>query len=1060
MEKLDEVKPGTPSSVVKTLASCSPRSSVLDSTADFVVNLADLPSLLEEQALEFLDSNVLTSGMELLLHQAFARIAGEKSAKGIYKLTESMGGGKTQSMIVAGILARFPQFAKIVGFQKPLPRANADVVASFTGRSTDQKVWVSIGRQLGVDFPLDRAPSETEWRDALKDRAVLILLDELAFYFVHAASQGSKDEGTRAATLAGIALTTLFGAVRDYKECARCVIVIADLQKDWEQGAEELAKILRSNDTLGGMMQSVNNEMSKGAESIAPVDNQKDELYAILRKRLFKEIDVTDREIGDLADAFVAELAKASSVIDRPTVKIREEIIVSHPFHFSTKHLIASFNDNPGFQKTRDVIRLMAAVVRGLWAKGNTEVQKHYLLSLETANLNDPTVASRFIEIKKSLQDALYTDIANNGTSHAESVDDGSVDLAMRCAKWIYAASLSDVHPHGLTTGELAEYLLAPGQSIIGMPDALKKLYDSCWYIEQTKSGRYLFNRHKNLNAQINSYVKGCTATDRDVHVEAKLTEMFEPRDKRCYQKLAILPALDNVQLERDKTTLLVLKPDTDVAKFFAGQKFRNRVAILTADDQTGIFNVNKKAERLWAITQVVKDLSVEDTQYKKAKETLADYQTELFFALKAIFNKLHYPLIDEEGETAMVAAPLLDSYINDKTGQRILYRNDEASKGEFVIEATLRDANKFQVFAPVSGQDKLRTYQPLRNRIEQFLFPSTGRTTWQQILDGAASKGQMLWTEPGTLERLREALITSGEWREGAGQIQKPPFEETTAVSIEYHRDKDTGVIITTDIKLSHADRLMVKEDTAEYKTIPIDEPFESGAMVIEFRAIDSAAKNREGRPYRIENSIDVYHDLMSSPMPSHKIVKVKVVPPSTLLKFTTDGMDPANNGKPYANPGIEAAEGAIVRLYAEKGGLTVEKTVPIPKTTEGGGTSAPTLDPILPATVNGKGFSNLVTRSATYQFLINLPDDARFQKVQAKVTLAAADNTVTLTWDGKTRLGPDMVRSAFEFLDKQVEGGEWWLRFDQLHFATGRSLLQWQVDASTQVDPGQISQ
>jgi hypothetical protein len=68
--------------------------------------------------------------------------------------------------------------------------------------------------------------------------------------------------------------------------------------------------------------------------------------------------------------------------------------------------------------------------------------------------------------------------------------------------------------------------------------------------------------------------------------------------------------------------------------------------------------------------------------------------------------------------------------------------------------------------------------------------------------------------------------------------------------------------------------------------------------------------------------------------------------------------------------------------------------------------------------------------------------------------------DNTVTLTWDGKTRLAPDMVREAFEFLDKQIEGGEWWLRFDQLHFATGKSLLQWQVDASTQIDPGQISQ
>jgi predicted AAA+ superfamily ATPase len=614
-----------------SLAALAPRAAVLDGTADFVVNLADLAALTEDDAREFLDSNVLTSGMEQLLSQAFARLAGRGNSSGIYKLSESMGGGKTQTMIVAGILARFPRLARGMEFHAPLPAAKPDVVASFTGRSTDKKVWVAIGEALGATFAADRAPSETEWRDVLKDRSALILLDELAFYLVHAASQGSREDGARAATLAGIALTTLFGAVRDYQECRHCVIVIADLQKDWEQGAEELARIMRSNDTLGGTLQSVNNEMSKGAQTIAPVDNSKDELYAILRRRLFKTLDASAQDIEAVADAYVAELRKASAIIERPTMRVREEIFVSYPFHFSTKHLIASFNDNPGFQKTRDVIRLMAAIVRSLWSKGQAEVARYHLLALETADLNDANVASRFAEIKKTLQDAMQTDIANSGTSHAETLDAETDGLASPCARWILSASLSEIHPRGLTAGELAEYLLAPGRSILGIQDALKKLYDTCWYIEQTKSGRYLFNRHKNLNAQVNSYTNVCTAQDRDAKIEAKLAEMFEPRDKRCYQRLEVLPALDQVQLERDKTTLVILKPDTDLQKFFAGQKYKNRVAFLTAVDQTGIFNVNKKAQRLWAINQVVKDLTPDDSQYRKAKDTEAEYQTELF---------------------------------------------------------------------------------------------------------------------------------------------------------------------------------------------------------------------------------------------------------------------------------------------------------------------------------------------------------------------------------------------------------------------------------------------
>lgn len=133
-------------------------------------------------------------------------------------------------------------------------------------------------------------------------------------------------------------------------------------------------------------------------------------------------------------------------------------------------------------------------------------------------------------------------------------------------------------------------------------------------------------------------------------------------------------------------------------------------------------------------------------------------------------------------------------------------YRNDEASKGELVVEATLREANKFQVFNPCGGEDKLKVYQPLRTRVETFLFPPTGRTTWDQIKDGAASRGHLLWTEPGTLDRMREILITAGVWREDAGQIQKPPFDEITGVTFEYARDKDQGIITTTDTKPSRA--------------------------------------------------------------------------------------------------------------------------------------------------------------------------------------------------------------------------------------------------------------
>src|SRR5271165_3836983 len=115
---------------MKTLNCCEPRQSVLDGSEDFVVNLSALSELTEPEAVEFLDANVLTSGMEDLVMQAFDRLSGGPS-RGIFKLSESMGGGKTQSMIVCGLLARFPKLAGSLPFRSQPKVVTPDNVVAF-----------------------------------------------------------------------------------------------------------------------------------------------------------------------------------------------------------------------------------------------------------------------------------------------------------------------------------------------------------------------------------------------------------------------------------------------------------------------------------------------------------------------------------------------------------------------------------------------------------------------------------------------------------------------------------------------------------------------------------------------------------------------------------------------------------------------------------------------------------------------------------------------------------------------------------------------------------------
>jgi hypothetical protein len=591
-------------------------------------------------------------------------------------------------------------------------------------------------------------------------------------------------------------------------------------------------------------------------------------------------------------------------------------------------------------------------------------------------------------------------------------------------------------------------------------------LFRNCWYIDVFKSGRYYFNRTKNLNAQLNSYVKTCSDEDREVVIDSKLKEMFEPREKRCYQKLYIHEDLTKVNLERDKTTLLICGHEASYTQYFTDAKYKNRVAILTLVDPAGLVRVRNHARRQWAINQVIRDMSKDDGQYEKAIEERTNIQSELFLALRSVYAKLLYPLGDPStGDSKLAEATLLDSYVEEGSEKFIKYDGkDNASKGELVIEATLKENRKFHVVKAATGTDKAKSFQALRARVEQFLFPNSGRASWDQITDSAASRGLMVWTEPGLIDRMKDVLVTAGEWREEAGQLLKPPFEELTAVSIEYNRDPKTGRICTTDIKLHHGDTLLVSEDGSEFKRVKANEAFCSNAMVLVFQAEDSTGKNKTGRPYRIENRIDLKHDFMPSAISGYQTLKIGVVPTDSNLKWTADGTDPANNGKPYSSIGVEVANGANVKIFAEKGALHKEISIIVPMMDGIDGDKATTasLDLEKPAILTGKALKEfgLVTRKGVHAFLSDLPAGTVITGPRAKVIKTESDNRVAISWDSKLKLTEEQLLRAFEFLDVELADAEWELEASSIVFPTGKAIVQWQAKQSKKISPTLITQ
>lgn len=116
---------------------CYPRDSIFNPTINYEV--LDLTNLIEGniEPEEFFNENFITEGMEILFNTAFKRFA-KKNSRGLIRLTQSMGGGKTHNMIALGLLSKYPEYRERFIKRSSLLRDIGEVeVIAFTGRQSD-----------------------------------------------------------------------------------------------------------------------------------------------------------------------------------------------------------------------------------------------------------------------------------------------------------------------------------------------------------------------------------------------------------------------------------------------------------------------------------------------------------------------------------------------------------------------------------------------------------------------------------------------------------------------------------------------------------------------------------------------------------------------------------------------------------------------------------------------------------------------------------------------------------------------------------------------------------
>lgn len=434
----------------------------------------------------FFEKTYITQGMQDLISEGLARLAGT-STQAVFHLKQAMGGGKTHLLVGFGLLARHPELRKTYCGGMPQASAFSDAdITAFNGRNNpDHFFWGEIAQQLnkGNQFrPFwtggPRAPDEKDWLKLFEgDRPILILLDEMPPYFHYLDTQ-KVGNGT-VADIATRAFANLLTAAGKKKNVC---VVVSDLSAAYDTGAQLIHRALKD----------ARAEIGRQERNITPVDLAANEIYDILRKRLFKSLP-DKAVIEDIAAAYGRKLEEAarSKTANRGAEAVADEIEATYPFHPRLKNMIALFKENEQFKQTRGLIELVSRLLKSVWERPANDV---FLIGPQHFDLSIPEVRDKLTEIS-GMRDVIAKDLWDaQQSAHAQIIDiNTGKEAASQIGALLLSASLSTAvnAVKGLTREELVECLISPLREPSDFLSAFDELEKIAWYIHHTPEGRY-----------------------------------------------------------------------------------------------------------------------------------------------------------------------------------------------------------------------------------------------------------------------------------------------------------------------------------------------------------------------------------------------------------------------------------------------------------------------------------------------------------------------------------------------------------------------------------------
>ncbi len=451
---------------------------------------------------EFFRRTYLTEGLKSLLANAIRRLSGTGSNP-VIELQTNFGGGKTHSLIAswhmfsgapAGDLAGADEVLKQAETTK-LPKANRAV---FVGTRVSpgmmhkkddgtvvRTLWGEIAWQLGgkKGYEIARAADEsgTNPGDALAKlfkqfSPCLILIDEWVAYARQLCNKHDLPAGS---------FDTQFTFAQALCEAATAApatlvvvsIPVSDIEIGGEGGHEALTKL--------------RNVVNRHGAPWRPAGQ--DESFEIVRRRLFEPIRdpalFTARDA--VARAFV-DMYRAQSQ-EFPSgcreAEYERRIQAAYPIHPELfDRLYEDWAALERFQRTRGVLKLMAAVIHELWERQDSNV----LIMPATVPIDAAPVRDNLTEyLEENWSPVIEKDIDGPYSLplrlDRENPNLGRYSATRRVARTLFlgSAATSKAAHRGLEDTRIKLGCVQPGESVATFGDGLRRLTDSATHLYQ-----------------------------------------------------------------------------------------------------------------------------------------------------------------------------------------------------------------------------------------------------------------------------------------------------------------------------------------------------------------------------------------------------------------------------------------------------------------------------------------------------------------------------------------------------------------------------------------------